>query len=278
MIANKRQLIIIVDDSTRQYGELLLALTMMRDDILDEYGSYSESGRVGTRDGSVDAAVWDEKHYKDNQYKIGSSARIIFLGDLKSAKPIAANINFDNPFAKYGVLYGSLGNKAIATIDKKALISNKAKYMEFVNDYTAFLQSVSKEFADSYGIKAADFYSDKFVERAKVIEESFDQGVKDMAESVGAVAEILGLKKDTGDEEGLDLVAIDEEPAAEKIEKVKVSGVAAKVIAALVTPIESAAGVRAGIAIAQTNSEITDQQFRSCIVRFYIDELERFLG
>ena len=272
-MAGKRQLIIVVDDSTKQYGELLLALTMMRDDVLDEEGNYTDSGRVGTRDGSVDAVVWDEKHYIDNQYKLGSAARVIFIGDLKSAKPIAANIICSNEFSKYGVLYGSLGNKAIVSIDKKKLVSNKKEYTEFVKDYSDFLLSVSQEFADTYKISEAEFYSDKFNKKAKTIQESIDQGAKGVAQSVESVVEILSGKKDDNAEETAALVIKEEQK-----ERITVSGVAAKVIAAMVTPIDSVGGVKAGIAIAQSNAEIVDQQYRCGIIQFYIDELESFLG
>lgn len=130
-----KKLIIVVDDKTSTYGELLSALITMKDDKVDENGSLLDEGVVGIQDGSVEAVVWNEKIYSDNQAQLGSNNKIIFIGATDAAKPVMANINFENEFSQYGVYFGSLGNKAVIYADRKA-VSKKQVYDAFVDAYS----------------------------------------------------------------------------------------------------------------------------------------------
>lgn len=98
----RKSLIIVCGDSDRKYATYIQQLISAFDDEGDEI--------VGTRDGSVDAVVWDEKHYLDNMKKLNSSNHILFIGDTNVAKE--ARCNMDVRFDELGMSYGWLGTQA----------------------------------------------------------------------------------------------------------------------------------------------------------------------
>ena len=135
----KKKLIIVVDDKSNVYGELLSALVTMKDDSAD--------GVIGVKDGSVETVIWTEKIYADNQAQLGSNNKIIFLGRSDIAKSVGANINFQNEFSPYGICYGYISNKAVVYIDNTSLSGNKELYDEFYEKYCAFMKSIGTDFA-----------------------------------------------------------------------------------------------------------------------------------
>ena len=135
----KKKLIIVVDDKSNVYGELLSALVTMKDD--------SEDSVIGVKDGSVETVIWNEKIYTDNQAQLGSNNKIVFLGRSDIAKSVGANINCQNEFSSYGVCYGYVSNKAVVYVDNTSLSGNKELYDEFYDKYCAFMKSIGTEFA-----------------------------------------------------------------------------------------------------------------------------------
>ncbi len=155
-----KKLIIVVDKKTNVYGELLSALISMKDDKVD--GDTVEI--VGVKDGSIDAAIWDEKTYADNLSQLGSSQKIVFIGKIDASKPVMQNINGANDFSKFGIYYGSLGNKAIIHVDDKPLL-DKPTYGEFIESYSSFIDTIGKEYVNNQEITATRFVQDVVVER-----------------------------------------------------------------------------------------------------------------
>lgn len=137
----KKKLIIVVDDKSNVYGELLSALVTMKDDRI---GSI-----IGVKDGSVETVIWNEKIYTDNQAQLGSNNKIVFLGRSDIAKSVGANINCQNEFSSYGICYGYVSNKAVVYVDNTSLSGNKKLYDEFYEKYCAFMKSIGTEFAIS---------------------------------------------------------------------------------------------------------------------------------
>ena len=61
---NMKKLIIVCDDKTEKYANILRQLISSKDDTEDEV--------LGVEDGTVDVVVWREKHYLDNMATISS--------------------------------------------------------------------------------------------------------------------------------------------------------------------------------------------------------------
>lgn len=135
----KKKLIIVVDDKSIVYGELLSALVTMKDDSADSV--------IGVKDGSVETVIWNEKIYTDNQAQLGSNNKIVFLGRFDIAKSVGANINCQNEFSPYGICYGYVSNKAVVYVDNTSLSGNKELYDEFYEKYSAFMKFIGTDFA-----------------------------------------------------------------------------------------------------------------------------------
>ena len=135
----KKKLIIVVDDKSNVYGELLSALVTMKDDGADSV--------IGVKDGSVETVIWNEKIYADNQAQLGSNNKIVFLGRSDISKSVGANINCQNDFSAYGICYGCVSNKAVVYVDNALLSANKKLYDEFYEKYCDFMKSIGTDFA-----------------------------------------------------------------------------------------------------------------------------------
>lgn len=84
----KKQLVVVVNDKTAVYGELLSGLVCMNDDKYDEEGNLMPDGIIGVKDGTVEVVIWTEKVYQANLPKISSDNRILFIGESKATKSI----------------------------------------------------------------------------------------------------------------------------------------------------------------------------------------------
>ena len=135
----KKKLIIVVDDKSSVYGELLSALVTMKND--------GTNSVIGIPNSSIETVIWNEKIYADNQAQLASHNKIVFLGRFDVAKSVSANINCSNDFSAYGICYGYVSNKAVVYIENTLLSANKALYDEFYEKYCAFMKSIGTEFA-----------------------------------------------------------------------------------------------------------------------------------
>ena len=126
----KKELIIVCDESLMEYANYLMALIGQNDDKDEQI--------VGTKDGTVSAAIWTPKTYKDTLPKITSNTHILFIGSFKEAKEQRKNVN--SKFNKYGMHFGWLGKRAVMYVDDKML--KKDEYDHFLQ----FCRNYKKEF------------------------------------------------------------------------------------------------------------------------------------
>lgn len=127
---NKTELMIVCDEKLMEYANYLMALIGQNDDVDDKV--------VGIKDGSVTAAIYTPKIYKDTLPKITSNTHILFIGSFKEAKEQGKNIDFT--FSKYGMRYGWLGKRAVMYVDDKML--KKEEYEQFIS----FSRNYQKKF------------------------------------------------------------------------------------------------------------------------------------
>lgn len=118
----KKELIIVCDESLMEYANYLMALISQNND----------------KDGTVSAAIWPPKVYKDTLPKITSNTHILFIGSFKEAKEQRKNVN--SKFNKYGMHFGWLGKRAVMYVDDKML--KKDEYDHFLK----FSKNYQKEF------------------------------------------------------------------------------------------------------------------------------------
>lgn len=120
------KLIIVCTKETKKYGAYLVKLISLKDDDGDTV--------IGVKDGSVEAVLWSEKDYEDNRPTLPSSAQILFIGDSKLIKQ--ESFGLENAFDQYGMKFSALGNRAIMSVDNKALKRKEyEKFIEFCKDY-----------------------------------------------------------------------------------------------------------------------------------------------
>lgn len=118
----KKELIIVCDESLMEYANYLMALISQNND----------------KDGTVSAAIWPPKVYKDTLPKITSNTHILFIGSFKEAKEQRKNVN--SKFNKYGMHFGWLGKRAVMYVDDKML--KKDEYDHFLK----FSKNYQEEF------------------------------------------------------------------------------------------------------------------------------------
>lgn len=118
----KKELIIVCDESLMEYANYLMALISQNND----------------KDGTVSAAIWPPKVYKDTLPKITSNTHILFIGSFKEAKEQRKNVN--SKFNKYGMHFGWLGKRAVMYVDDKML--EKEEYDHFLQ----FCRNYKEEF------------------------------------------------------------------------------------------------------------------------------------
>jgi hypothetical protein len=124
---NKQQeLIIVCDEKTLKTANYLVQLISLKDD--------HEENVVGIKDGSVNAVIWLEKNYHDNQATLSSNAHVLFIGDSKIAKSQRTSIV--EKHNAHGMIYGWLGKRAVMYIDKPAIKQEEyAAFQEYAKQY-----------------------------------------------------------------------------------------------------------------------------------------------
>ncbi len=127
-----KKLIIVTDEKNKPYANYLMALVSAKDDKDGEV--------VGVEDGSVEAVVWSEKVFKDNEPTLSSNAHILFLGDSKLSKTQRSGLvmKYDN----FGMKYGWLGKRAVMYIDR--VIDNVIEYNNFFEFSTTYQENFTK--------------------------------------------------------------------------------------------------------------------------------------
>ena len=272
----KKKLIVVCDEKTATYGELLSALVSMKDDKCDENGNPSENGVVGIKDGSVDVVVWDEKTYLHNKPELNSSNKIIFIGNSKFVNPIKANINMSNELSEFGINYGSLGNKAVICVDSKLITKDRNLYNSFIESYVNFISAIGTDYSDA-----------QKVEKTIHIADYDDERNNDRKKLINAPIKLLNKvfkKKDKKEETtNGEVVVVDENKdlipeASDGV--AKGFGVAGHVIRVAIPwfwPAEVIEVVGHGVIKSKYDKEIIDQQYRYGVFSFYIKKLAKFM-
>ncbi len=273
---DKKKLIIVYDKKTKEYAELLSALILMKDDKYDENGCLLKNGIVGVRDGSVDVALWDETTYSKNEPQLSSTTKIVFIGDGKIFKPIKANINMTNELSKFGINYGSLGNKAVICVDSKMITKDRNLYNSFFESYVNFISTIGTDYSDT-----------QKVEKTIHIADYDDERNNDRKKLINAPIKLLNRvfkKKDKKEETtNGDVVVVDESKdlipeASDGV--AKGFGVAGHVIRVLIPcflPAEVIEVVGHGVIKSKYDKEIIDQQYGYGVFSFYIKKLAKFM-
>lgn len=176
MQKTERPLIIVCEDRDMVYANYLIQLISQTDDAGDSI--------VGVEDGSVSAAIYTTKIYKDNLPQIPSTQHILFIGQSSVAKEQGKTI--PDVFNKLGMHYGWLGKRAVLFIDNTS--SDWIKLKDKKAHYTEFLQ-----FSKERGMR----HIDALAEYAKML----DGGIVDriMPVVVGASKMVVDRNKTAGE-------------------------------------------------------------------------------
>lgn len=136
----KTELMIVCDEKLMEYANYLMALIGQNDDV--------EGKTVGTKDGTVSAAIYTPKNYKDTLPKITSNTHILFIGSFKEAKEQGKNVNFS--FNKYGMKYGWLGKRAVMYVEDDMLKKDEYdKFIQFSKSYQKEFEATTVNFVNS---------------------------------------------------------------------------------------------------------------------------------
>lgn len=124
---NMKKLIIVCDNKTEEYANLLRQLISSKDDTENEV--------VGIEDGTVGVVVWLEKKYRDNMATISSNEHILFLGNGEVSKK-EYNSSMKMYYDQFGMTYGWLGNRGVLRVTTE--IDDEEEYNKFVELYSNF--------------------------------------------------------------------------------------------------------------------------------------------
>lgn len=124
---NMKKLIIVCDNKTEEYANLLRQLISSKDDTENEV--------VGIEDGTVGVVVWLEKEYRNNMATISSNEHILFLGNGEVSKK-EFNSSMKMYYDQFGMTYGWLGNRGVLRVTTE--IDDEEEYNKFVELYSNF--------------------------------------------------------------------------------------------------------------------------------------------
>ena len=124
---NMKKLIIVCDNKTEEYANLLRQLISSKDDTENEV--------VGIEDGTVGVVGWLEKEYRDNMATISSNEHILFLGNGEVSKK-EFNSSMKMYYDQFGMTYGWLGNRGVLRVTTE--IDDEEEYNKFVELYSNF--------------------------------------------------------------------------------------------------------------------------------------------
>lgn len=228
------KLIIVCDDKTKEYANYLRQLVSVNDDVDEQI--------IGTKDGSVETAVWLEQQYLDTQATISSNDHVLFVGNNKASQGETKNMKIE--FEKYGMKFGWLGKRGMMQVDDNLL--NKEDYDSFIEFCTTYKQYFEKlAYQISEDEKETKEIEDKLTinkqEKVEIIEEKTNSKfLKAVSKATAVVADKVL------------------EPIADVVKA-------------------GAKGAYEGVQALAVHKKIKDQQYRALTVILYLDGLQRFL-
>ena len=257
----KKQLIIVTDEKNESYAQLLAAMVATDD---DEKGEGNEMGRiVGVKDGSVQATIWKEKHYRDTQPTITSNLFLTYIGDNPTTMKVASSVKFESELEHFGIKIGTLGNNAVIFCEKKAL-HKQSTYDAFFEEYQRITEGLRVEYGNINSM-----------EKSKNVGESINAGVNTALEKsfTGVVKlskKVLGKNRETNEEDAEETVHVQ----IPKWVTSTLTGVATTLVA---WPIGLASMIAMGVKKTKSNAEREKQQMAFSILWFYLNRLNSFM-
>lgn len=125
MFENKKiELIIVCDDKTTGYADSLVQLIGQKDDGDEDF--------VGTKDGEVSAAIWNEKEYQKSKAEITSDTHVLFIGNNKITQAQTKLMSYK--FDKFGMHYGWRGKRAVMFVDKTPKKDDYNNFVDFAKE------------------------------------------------------------------------------------------------------------------------------------------------
>lgn len=146
----KKQVIIVYGENQKKYANFLSQLIIAANK--DEDGENTE----GEEKTILSAAVWNEKHFTDQEKILNGMDKIIFVGETKSARDNMLNTELSSNKNKCGISYGWFGNRAFIMVEDRLLEKEEVEV----------LNSLCKELGETLEIKSK---ADKFVNWTRVI-------------------------------------------------------------------------------------------------------------
>ena len=189
-----KKIIIVCDEAEKQYATYLLQLISANDD--------KEGEQVGTKDGTVTAAIYSEKQYESNLAQLASSNYILFMGNGKVAQN--ARVNMGERYSKFGMHYGWLGRQAFMYAEPGEFKKDEA------DDFYEFCEKYEKSFEHivSQGVGNEKLAIQKIYEEAEGVAKFAAGFVKLALGRIGIIAEIakdlsfeIFSKKDVRDQQ-----------------------------------------------------------------------------
>lgn len=179
---NVKKLIIVSDEKTKPYANYLMALISANDDKEDEV--------VGIKDGSVEAVVWSEKDFADNEPTLSSKAYILFIGDNKLSKSQRGGMGIK--FEQFGMHYGWLGKRAVMFVDRT--ITNCIEYDDFYQSALPYQESMTKVIErKTRTIVAAGEVMEVDEKQAKLLQPGKAEKAGIAALAAGLVSPVVGM-------------------------------------------------------------------------------------
>lgn len=238
-----KKVIIVTSEKDEEYGELLSALVAMKDDKDEIITKY-------------EAVIWNEEQYYQNRAQLGSSNKIIFIGDMDASKPIGKNITFFEDFFDYGVYYGHLANKALIKVNDKILANSKELYDSFINDYSSFVS------------KAGELYADTQMTERYLVLEDFKEEKNEKKRNILAYLKRKILRKNKTEE-----VQISDKT----LNNVNKACKTIKLLVPVFWPGNIIEVSGEGMIKSISKKIIKEQQFRCAILAFYLNEFSKFM-
>lgn len=264
-----KKLIIVIDDTTKTYGELLSALLSLKDD--------NENAVVGVKDGTVEAVVWDGKTYLNNESQLSSTNKVVFIGKNNVSTPVLSNIDLGNNFSQYGINIGSLGNKAVIYVDRRA-INTTDLYKQFLTDYADFISKyktglIASQNVESVNLNGMEEIKEKREAVTNTLNTMVGRGVK------GINKGLANIQKASAKMKGSDSVDVEIECESSVISDEAVGKTQSLISKAMkiATSNKAAENIAFDIINAKAGKEILDQQYRCAVISFYVYDLATFM-
>lgn len=265
---NIKKLIIVGDEKSDVYCEYLSMLISCRD---DEKSENENDKTVGIVDGTVDSAIWTDEIYRNNRCHTSSRQKILFIGDSRSSKNVAPNIQcFDEN--NYGVIIGWLGNKAVINADVDVFKKDKVLYQKFYDEYVSLVKEYNNKLFDIENEKPAKFIDER-------IKENLDKTKQ-------VVNSLVGKKLINKDEEKQDNIKPSNLDMTEVVPlvgttslagiSISIPGVAPMILGCLPLPCISYIAHEAKESKINYD-KIKEQQFRYAVLKFYLNYFNAFM-